>query len=67
MSPIGYAIETSFAATESSSTYSDGLIRTTHEISARPSVMISESITPGRSPSGLRRRTRISSPAISAG
>ena len=35
--------------------------------SARPSVMISESIAPARSRSGLRRRTRISRPSIRAG
>ena len=38
--------------------------RNTHESRAMPTVRISESITPARSPCGFRRRTSTSSPAI---
>ena len=44
-----------------------GATRKTHESRLIPTVRISESITPARSPCGFRRLTRRSSPATSAG
>ena len=67
MSPAGYAIDTSFAKTSIVSSWMYGAMSATHETSARPSVMISASMRPGRSPCGLRRRTSESSPIMSAG
>jgi hypothetical protein len=51
----------------SESSCSEGAISATHDSSARPTVMISESIDPARSRSGLRRRMSIARPAMSAG
>ncbi len=60
-------METIFANVESSASCTYGAIRKIHESTATANAMISASITPARSPCGLRARAPSSMPIISAG
>ena len=67
MSPGGYAIETSFAKTSIVSSWMYGAMSATHETSARPSVMISASISAAAVAVRVAAAHEQSSPTIAPG